>query len=305
MAPDPESQPSKPDYWSFFPGIVSLLDAFKSASIAQKSAVLGICLFTVLFFAVGIFFSKSLPSWAVVVTFSLAILLVTLVVILLLLIERESLLQGHRKAEPDRCRHVPDYPLADRTRYKIRDVLQEIHRYACETLRSHNPSLDPEKIRANIFLLAEVSGGADDGEWKLVIHPDLAINMNQPEELGLQLAVGQGATGLSYRDGTYQLTRRLASPAIGWDQKFQMTPELNAQLHRDLKWIISLPILVPDTREALAVLNIDGLTNIDDDEILGKMSVSLRDYLQAIADVLMRMSATCVSEDRIGGIKRG
>jgi len=54
----------------------------------------------------------------------------------------------------------------------------------------------------------------------------------------------------------------------------------------------------------LAVLNIDGLTEFADDEILGKVSVGLRDYLVVIANALLRLPSTCVSEERIGGIKR-
>jgi hypothetical protein len=304
MATGNDRPSEKPVDWSFFPNIASLLEAFKSASNALKAAVLGISLFAVLFFAVGLFFSNTLPAWAVVITFSLSVMLIALMVILLLLMERESQFQLRVETEPSPCRHVPDYPLAERTRYKIRDVLQEIQRLTFETLVKYDTSLDSEMIRANLFLLAEVSGGPDDGFWKLVIHPDLAIHMNQPLELGIQLSVGQGATGIAYRDGTFQLTRRMASPGNDWDQKFQMTPELNAMLHKELKWIISLPVLVPDTRQALAVLNIDGLTEFADDEILGKVSVGLRDYLVVIANALLRLPSTCVSEDRIGGIKR-
>ena len=46
-----------------------------------------------------------------------------------------------------------------------------------------------------------------------------------------------------------------------------MTPELSAQIHKRLKWIVSFPLLRPNTNDAVGVLNIDGLTPLPDDDL--------------------------------------
>ena len=161
-----------------------------------------------MFIGLGLVGSVALPAWAIVSMFSLGIVLIFGTAGMLILIERSV-------TTPFRCRYVPVFPPDDSTRKAIRAGLEEIRNDAAEQLRAAFPDIADDDIRANIFLLARIVGGAGDGTWKLVIHHDFAINMNHPPEIQLQLRIGQGATGVAYRDGTYQLTRRLAAPGKG------------------------------------------------------------------------------------------
>jgi hypothetical protein len=160
-----------------------------------------------------------------------------------------------------------------------------------------------DDIRANIFLLARIAGGRANGEWKLVIHPDFAINMNHPPERQLQLSIGEGATGVAYRDGIYQLTRRLPTPKGQWDRKFQMSPDVEAQIHKRLKWIVSFPLLKPNTSEAVGVLNIDGLADVPDDDLLNAVASSVEEKVKVIADHLLLQRSECVGLDQLGVIE--
>jgi hypothetical protein len=226
--------------------------------------------------------------------FSLGIALIFAAAATLVVVERKMM-------APSRCRHVPVYPPDDETRRAIRAGLEEIRTDVAEQLREKDPNFPDNDIRANIFLLAQIVGGTGDGTWKLVIHRELAINMNHPPELQLQLSIGQGATGLAYHDGTYQLTRRLAAQKKGqWERKYQMTPELSAQIHKRLKWIISFPLLRPNTNEAVGVLNIDSLTDVPDDELLNAVASSVRFKVEVIANHLSLQRSICVGIEQLG-----
>ena len=127
--------------------------------------------------------------------------------------------------------------------------------------------------------------------------------MKYPPELGLQFSIGQGATGVAYRDGTYQLTRRLAAPKGEWDHKLQMTSELNAQIHKRLKWIVSFPLLIQNTNEAVGVLNIDGLTDVPDDDLLNAVASSVGKNVEVIANHLSLQLSICVGSDQLGALE--
>lgn len=202
-----------------------------------------------------------------------------------------------------RCRHVPHYPPDESVRPQIRDALEEIRADVSIQIRASMPAVADDRIRANLFLLAEVEGGPSDGSWKLVVHSDFAINMNHPPERDLQFFVGQGATGVAFRDGMYQLTRRSPDPKHGeWDRRFQMTPALSALVHRSLKWIISMPLLRPDTSEAIGVVNIDGLVDVDD-HLLNTAASAIRKKIEVIARQIALQPSSCVGIDKLGVIE--
>jgi hypothetical protein len=280
--------------WGFFAAIKELLSAFPQATTGQKAAVVAMGLLCAMFIGLGLIGSVALPAWAVVSIFGVATLLIFMIAAMLLFIERTV-------STTSRCRHVPIFPPDSTVRTALRDALNEIRRDAVSRISKEIAGVNDEDIRANIFLLARIQGGKFDGKWKLVIHDDFAMNMNLPVERQLQFAVGQGSTGIAYRDGTYQLTRRQQFPKGQWDVKFQMTPELEAQVESRLKWIVSFPLLRPGTTsEAVGVLNIDGLTEVTNDDILNKLATSVRDKVNEVAKTLSLQPSTCVEFDQLG-----
>lgn len=201
---------------------------------------------------------------------------------------------------PIGCRHIPSYPPAQETRDEIRAGLEEIRKHASNQIRAKFPEIPDNDIRANVFLPAMIRGGPADGTWRLVIHEDLAINMNFVPERKIQLQIGRGAAGVSFRDGVFHLTRRAQNPKGEWDIKFQMTPELSGQIHKRLKWILSFPLLKPDTEEAIGVLNIDGLSDGPDDDLLNAIASSLAQQVADIATLISGEPCMCVGIDKLG-----
>lgn len=285
------------DRFAFYAGTKALLAAFPHATTGQKAAIVAMCFGAAMFIGLGLVGSVALPAWAVVSMFALGTLLIFGTAGMLLAVERSV-------TAPFRCRHVPVFPPDDNTRAAIKAGLEEVRKDAAEQIRAKVSGVPDDDIRANIFLLAHVVGGPADGTWKLVIHPDFAINMRHPAECQLQLNIGQGATGVAYRDGTFQLTRRLATPKRGewdeWDEHFQMNAVLEAQIHRRLKWIISFPLLRPGTSDAVGVLNIDGLADVPDDDLLNAVASSVRNKVEVIANHLCLQRSVCVGIDQLG-----
>ncbi len=280
--------------WTFFAAIKLLLSAFPHATVGQQVIIVAMSFAAVMFIGLGLVGSVALPAWAVVVMFVVGVVLILATAWMLFLVEQ-------RVAKPVRCRHVPVYPPETTTRQAIKAALEEIREDAVLELQKKYPAMANDRVRANIFMLAQIVGGPADGTWKLVIHPDFAINMRHPPELQLQLSVGQGASGVSYRDGTYLLTRRLPDPEHGdWEEKFHMTPSLSEQIHKNLKWIVTFPLLRPGTSEALGVLNIDGLADVPDDNLLNEMASSVQKKIEVIANHLALQRSTCVGLDLLG-----
>jgi hypothetical protein len=281
------------DRFIFFKHIKSLLAAFPKASTGQQALILAMGLGAAMFIGLGLVGSFTIGAWALVTMFSLAIILIFVAAGMLFVVEQ-------RVRAPLRCRHVPFPPDAG-TIGAIKPALEEIRKDFFEQLVKSDPALQDDRIRANIFLLQHIEGGASDGAWMLVIHRDFAINMNHLPELDLQLQIGRGATGVAYRDGTYQLTRRLPDPTKGdWDQKFQMTPALSEQIHKNLQWIFSFPLLRPGTNEAIGVLNIDSLAKFDDDQKLNVIASSVRRKVEDIARHLSLQRSDCIGLDKLG-----
>ena len=79
-----------------------------------------------------------------------------------------------------------------------------------------------------------------------------------------------------------------------------MTPELSAQIHKRLKWIVTFPLLRPNTNEAVGVLNIDGLTALPDDDLLNIIASSIRNKVEVIANSLLLQRSICVGIDQLG-----
>jgi len=288
----PQNKPSS-GRWGFFAPITALLSAFPHATTGQKASVVAMSFLVVMFMGLGLVGSVGWPPWAVVLMFVLVVVSILSVSGMLLFIEKAV-------TAPFRCRDTPVFPPEPGTRTAIRRGLEEIRQDAANQLRAKDSRIQDNNVRANIFLLAQIQGGAYDGKWRLVIHEDFALNMNHPPERQLQFSIGQGATGVAYRDGTYQLTRRQPSPQGQWDRKFQMTPELEAQVHKDLKWIVSFPLLKTNTSEAIGVLNIDGLVDVLDDRVLHDMATLIQSKVNVIAQHLALQPSTCVGTDQLG-----
>jgi len=284
---------TKPDRWGFFAGTKTLLSAFPHATTGQKAAIVAMCFGAAMFVGLGLIGSVAHPAWAVVTMFALGVVLIFATAGLLLAIERKV-------SAPFRCRHVPIFPPDDKARDVIKPALEEIRKDAADQIRVKLPDILDEDIRANIFLLAQIIGGPANGKWKLVIHPDFAINMNHPPECHLQFSIGQGATGVAYRDGTYQFTRRSPEPKGQWDRKFQMTPDVEAQVHKRLKWIVSFPLLKPSTSEAVGVLNIDCLADVLDENLIDTVASSVQNKVGVIAKLLSLQRSVCVGIDQLG-----
>src|SRR5208282_1899857 len=149
----------------------------------------------------------------------------------------------------------------------IREVMKAAQEIAFNFLKEKIPQLDDKQVRANIFL-PECQDSGKAATCILKIREGLHFNMDYPPELNMTFKPSQGATGMVFSSKQARVAKRISADSApgGWESIYKITEEQAKEIHRDLKWIISMP-LKWDSGECMGVLNIDGLVyepNIDD-----------------------------------------
>jgi hypothetical protein len=143
----------------------------------------------------------------------------------------------------------------------LRVILEESRKQAHAFLKTKDPTLSDDNVRANIFF-PEYGKSRRWDDYVLKIWPGLHINMEQPET-GITLRPGQGLTDKVFQSGGAQIVKRMKSGSTAggdWNSTYQITDEIAAVIHSDLKWIISMPIK-GQTGQCIGVMNIDGLVH--------------------------------------------
>jgi len=184
-------------------------------------------------------------------------------------------------------RVVPKLPLEPAALDEMSPLLEHIRHSSFNCLQTMNSSLQDRQIRANVFL-ADYSKARDGIAFELFMPSELRKNMNHPPEWQLRFKPGEGATGRVFIEGDQRVTRRLPTEEGEWESVFKMSDELKGKVHKDLKWIVSLPLKDPASQGALAVLNIDGLDYDFSDEQITDMLASISKDSLALADLMVR-----------------
>jgi hypothetical protein len=141
----------------------------------------------------------------------------------------------------------------------LRAVLAGFRKEAHAFLNTKNPNLLDENVRANIFF-PEYGKLQQWDDYVLKIRPGLHLNMEEPET-GIILHPGQGVTDRVFQTGEPQVAKRLKPDSArrsDWDSVYQITDEVAAIIHPDLKSIISMPIK-GQAGQYIGVMNLDGL----------------------------------------------
>lgn len=184
-------------------------------------------------------------------------------------------------------RTVPKYPIQPTALGEMGQLLERIRQSSFSCLHAVNTSLQDRQIRANVFL-ADYRKTGDGIACELFMPEELRKNMKYSAEWNLRFKPGQGATGCVFIEGVQRVTRRRSSAEGDWESVLEMSDELKAKVHKDLKWIVSLPLKDPASQSALAVLNIDGLDHDFTDEALTDMLASVSKESLALADLMVR-----------------
>jgi hypothetical protein len=147
-------------------------------------------------------------------------------------------------------------------REKVRSTLEEARVIVRDFLRTTQPALDDDQVRANIFF-PEYADSTDWNKHVLKIRQGLHLKMHLPDELQIELQPGQGLTGHVFKTGESTVALRLpvSTGMGGWDAKYDITPQLAHIIHPELQWIVSLPIKREDGKP-IGVMNIDGLVHM-------------------------------------------
>lgn len=160
---------------------------------------------------------------------------------------------------------------------EIGQLLEHIRKSAFDRLYPMNTSLSDRQIRGNIFL-ADYAKVAEGIVFELFMPVELRKNMNYPPEWQIRFSPGQGATGCVFVEGDQRVARRTSTNEGEWESVFRMSDELKEKVHKDLKWIVSLPLKERASQTTLAVLNIDGLDcDFNDEQLATIVKGTIRD----------------------------
>lgn len=187
------------------------------------------------------------------------VILPLFVAVIFIVIRYRRLLGEEKIAAP-----LPPVPptnirLSSTTNQAMFDVLEEARCLVRDHLKTKEATLEDYQVRANIFFPDYENVGTSQRAFVLKIRPGLHIHMTEPE-LGITLEPGQGLTGQVFRTGEPRVAQRQKASETGWDEVYQITPELVRIIHPKLKWIVSMPLKGGD-HKPIGVMNIDGLTH--------------------------------------------
>ena len=159
-------------------------------------------------------------------------------------------------------RIVPKLPLPPDTEATLSTLLEEVRKGALAWLQEkEEQDVRDEKVRTNMFFAHyHPSAPARGTGFRLQMHEKLRKNMEYAREWELAFRPGQGATGKCFCHSEVQRSIRGDCPGE-WEERYLLTESVKDLIHKDLKWVVSMPVLDPATEEACAVVNVDGLNH--------------------------------------------
>lgn len=181
--------------------------------------------------------------------------------------------------------------LSDLVFEKVRTTLEETRATVHDYLLQSNAALPDNHVRANIFMpewkTASARVGASPDECMLKIYPGLSLKMDREEERAIALRIGQGVTGQVFADGKARVVLRMPSQPSGWDSSQEITEELAAIVHPELRWIMSMRLEGSDGHP-VGVMNIDGIREQFDVDTLYDCMTALGAYAAIIGNFIAR-----------------
>jgi hypothetical protein len=193
----------------------------------------------------------------------------------------ESLARTRKSPTPDWSRVTVKVRIGETLPSKLAEQVRTVRSLAQGTYsellgkRTSPPSqTDPDDVRVNVFL--PDTGHVRDGEvCALFIPPDLHDGMKNKDERGIKFRPNEGVTGRVFtRQEPIGTRRTSATEEWQWiylegsarmgDGEFQLTQSQMQQIDKDLRWIVSFPLMgdVTGKQNTVGVLNVDGLSEV-------------------------------------------
>jgi len=217
--------------------------------------------------------------------------------------EREEILREEEKAEQTLQqkgiivwkREVLKLPLPEDNRSDITQELENIRNAALSWLNEEHPDLHLQKqlIRVNIFLAHYQSAGK--GAVCVLRIPEYfrCIGMEGHPDEGITFRPGEGATGKAFAESK-DTVKPVGESARKWEELYTLTGYQKRTLHKDLSWIITYP-LKNKSGKAMAVLNVDFLGLVSDENELYHLKGELEPWVNKIEDMLNENDKVLIS----------
>jgi hypothetical protein len=220
-----------------------------------------------------------------------------------------GVIKGHADGAPGVMvwsRLVPRIKLPESTSQELRKLLEQVRERGYMTLNESlgNLAIPAMDMRANIFLpdTREAEAGEVCG---LFIPDDLHINMQNRKELELVFRPNEGLVGkvfaTSAAEGAFldSATGEWIRVSFGGpssrrpgDLDYRLTDQQRALIDPDLKWIVSVPLLVQDGSRsaAVGVVNVDCLKREITPELMKDVYIAIVGIMPALATSISKSS---------------
>ncbi len=187
-----------------------------------------------------------------------------------------------RKKKKEVCHEFVKLPLSWQAKKKLSKLLSIIRHKVFREIKKEYGELESKQIRANVFL-PKYLGVTKFEDIKLFIPDYFRVNMNYDREWDIEFPLKRGSTGVTFVDGKPRYTKRISRRAGEWESKLKMTKKIKEMVHKDLKWIFSIPLIDPfDRNVILGVMNIDGLDSVIEENVINgailKVSMDLHAF---------------------------
>lgn len=136
--------------------------------------------------------------------------------------------------------------------------------------------IDERLLRANIF--------TENQNGKLSIQSELQVNMTDPNELGLELSLGEGCTGNAFLKRRTEITRFVDG---NWTGAAIVGKVARRKVNDRLRWVISTPIVDPDLYgPILGTMSLDCLDQEKAQEDLEAIRERLHGHAEDLAHLM-------------------
>lgn len=202
------------------------------------------------------------------------------------------------------ARAVPRLPISDDQFTELRQELDDIRNAAFAWLNGRHSDIKIAEVRANVFL-PDIDKAENGNVGELFMPAQLKVGMKGHADESIRFHPGQGVTGVVFihqKPRCAYSTKEAREGKSGQEEVYPLTRDQKRQINRDLCWIVSFPLRVPDqgTEMAGGVLNVDGLHHeLSRDELtllMGELALRVAGFAERLA-ALPKTRVTITLED--------
>jgi len=156
-------------------------------------------------------------------------------------------------------------------------------------LQTLGQEISPDQVRANIFL-PDYVGATEADVCTLKMLGPIQIGMDGHPDVDVTFRPGQGAVGRVFVEERSHIAIVSEEGAgDGWADIYELTSAQKEEIHPDLRWLCSFPLMVTNRngeRRTAAILNVDCLNHVVERGVLEDFAARILPDIQDLTETL-------------------